>query len=384
MGKISTTKDTTLALRLEPHASAGEYTKEGTHAICKGQIVVNKLWNDILLQPQNLAAVVKHLYGPERERLETTARFLANDRPIILAGLASAAYLCHPAETYLNARGRLASVVYGADALYTHLPALKNANVILNTRSGETAEIVRLAQALVERDVPFVAITNEPESRTARLATHILWTNTHKDDLVSINVVTGMMTATLALAAAILGELEARRDSFESLPDQMDSVLAESIQRSDEIYQLFAKIRPIHLLYRGALKGAAYNARLVFEEVARTPAVPVEAAEFRQGPNEVVDERFGALVFVPDGQPGTLNLSLVKDIRRSRGRALTIGQASDISISNVPDELLSIPAILPAQVLAYKLAEAQGYEPGTARYITKVITAEEGIPNETY
>jgi len=342
---------------------------------------VNKLWNDILVQPQNLAAVVKHLYGPERERLETTARFLSNDRPIIFTGLASAAYLCHPAETYLNACGRLASVVYGADALYTHLPALKNANVVLNTRSGETAEIVRLAHALHERAIPFVAITNEPESTAARLATHILWTNTHKDDLVSINVVTGMMAATLALAASVLGKFDSQREAFESLPGQMDSVLAESLQRSDEIYQRFGKIRPIYLLYRGALKGAAFNARLVLEEVARTPAIPVEAAEFRQGPNEVVDERFGALVFVPNGQPGALTLSLVTDIRRSGGMALTIGMSSDISVSNVPDELMSILAVIPAQLLAYKLAEAQGYEPGTTRYITKVITAEEGIPN---
>ena len=344
---------------------------------------MNKLWNDILVQPQNLATVVKHLYGPERQRLETTARFLANDRPIIFTGVASAAYLCHPAETYLNAHGRLASVVYGADALYTHLPALKSANVVLNTRSGETAEIVRLAHALVERGIPFVTITNEPESTAARLATHILWTNTHKDDLVSINVVTGMMTATLVLGAAVLEGSEARRDSLESLPDQMDSILAESIQRGDEICRMFAKFRPIHLLYRGALKGAAYNARLVLEEAARTPGVPVEAAEFRQGPNEVVDERFGALVFVPNGQPGSLTRSLVTDVRRSGGRALTIGQSSDISIANVPDELLSILAVIPAQILAYKLAEAQGYEPGTTRYITKVITAEEGIPNET-
>lgn len=344
---------------------------------------MNKLWNDILVQPQNLAAVVKHLYGPERGRLESTARFLANDRPILFTGVASAAYLCHPAETYLNARGRLASVVYGADALYTHLPALKNANVVLNTRSGETAEIVRLAHALVERGIPFVAITNEPDSTAARLATHILWTNTHKDDLVSINVVTGMMTATLALAASVLEEFDARRDSFESLPDQMDSVLVESIQRGDEIYRIFSKIRPIHLLYRGALKGAAYNARLVLEEVARIPAIPVEAAEFRQGPNEVVDERFGALVFVPGGQPGTLTRSLVADVRRSGGMVLTIGKSADISISNVPDELLSILALIPAQILAYRLAEAQGYEPGTTRYITKVITAEEGIPNAT-
>jgi fructoselysine-6-P-deglycase FrlB-like protein len=53
----------------------------------------------------------------------------------------------------------------------------------------------------------------------------------------------------------------------------------------------------------------------------------------------------------------------------------------DFAIPNVPDELISVLAVVPAQVLAYKLAEAQGYQPGTTRYITKVILAEQGIPN---
>ena len=48
--------------------------------------------------------------------------------------------------------------------------------------------------------------------------------------------------------------------------------------------------RPIHLLYRGVTSGAVYCAQLALEEVARFPSVPLEAAEFRQGPNEVVVE----------------------------------------------------------------------------------------------
>jgi hypothetical protein len=37
---------------------------------------------------------------------------------------------------------------------------------------------------------------------------------------------------------------------------------------------------------------------------------------------------------------------------------------------------------VPAQILAYKLAERQGYTPGDVRYITKVIVSEEGIPKQ--
>jgi glucosamine--fructose-6-phosphate aminotransferase (isomerizing) len=347
--------------------------------------MMNILWNDILAQPANLANVVGHLYGAERARLEAAAYFMQNDRPIAFIGVASAAYLCYPAASTLCEHGRFATVIDAADALYTHLPALKDANVIVNTRSGETAEIVKLGEALQANNIPFVAITNEPQSTLAKIARHVIGSNTRKDDLVSINVVTGMMTTTLALAAAISGELELSRAAFEALPAQMDAVLSESVQRGREFQQIFKHIRPIHLLYRGALKGAAYNGRLVLEEIARTPAVPVEAAEFRQGPNEVVDERFGAVVFVPGGRPGALNRSLVKDIRRSGGTVLAVGEVEDyfsLSIRSVPDELLSLLAVVPVQVLAYQLAEGQGYTPGTTRYITKVIVAEEGIPNQ--
>ena len=345
----------------------------------------NLLWDDILAQPANLANVVNHLYGEERSRLEAAVRFFQNDRPIAFVGVASAAYLCYPAVTYLCEHGRFAVVIDAADALYTHLPALKGANVIVNTRSGKTAEIVKLGEALQANHIPFAAITNEPESPLAKMATRVVWSNTRKDDLVSINVVTGMMTTTLALAAAILGELDAFREAFEILPAQMDSVLTESVQRGMEFRESFENVRPIHLLYRGALKGAAYNGRLVLEEIARTPAVPVEAAEFRQGPNEVVDKHFGAVVFVPGGRPGALNRSLVDDIRGTGGAALAIGDVDDsfsLTIQGVPDELLSILAVVPVQVLAYQLAERQGYAPGKTRYITKVIVSEEGIPNQ--
>ena len=37
----------------------------------------------------------------------------------------------------------------------------------------------------------------------------MVWANTRKDELVSINVVTGMMLATLALSAAVVGEFDA-------------------------------------------------------------------------------------------------------------------------------------------------------------------------------
>jgi glucosamine--fructose-6-phosphate aminotransferase (isomerizing) len=307
--------------------------------------------------------------------------------------MASAAYTCMPAEFYLGRQGRYAGTIGASDALYSLLPALSETNVVINSRSGETAEIVKLGQALVEAGVPFLAVTNEPESTLAGQATHILWSNTRKDDLVSINVVTGMTVTCLALCAEVVGQLDALRPNLDKLADAMDNAVAQAVREADKIADLFAETRPLYLLYRGARRAAALCGRLVLEEVARRPAVPLEAGEFRQGPNEVVDGQFGAILFAASDETAALDLRLAQDIHACGGRVLMVGNA-DISerlmgsgipsfrVASLPSYLSPIVELAPVQLLAYKSAERQGYAPGTVRYITKVITSEAGIPNQ--
>jgi glucosamine--fructose-6-phosphate aminotransferase (isomerizing) len=355
-------------------------------------MVGNALWNDFLAQGDNLAHVVGHLYGSERARLDAAGLALRGSRPLIFIGVASAAYLCLPAATYLGGQGRVSSVSYASDALYHTTAALRDADVVICSRSGETAEIVRLARVLRDRDIPFIALTNEPESTLARAATRIVWTDTRKDDLVSINVVTGMMAGALALAAAALGRADELRPDLERAAVMMPGVISSAAKMAPELLALLGAARPLHLLWRGASQGAALCGRLVLEEVARTPAVPLDAAEFRQGPNEVVDERFAAVLFMPAGHPGALNRSLAAEIARHGGRVLLVGEtdAADIApaperlrvfpVSGLPDAVRPILEVVPLQALAYHLAQAQGYTPGEVRYITKVITTEDAFP----
>jgi glucosamine--fructose-6-phosphate aminotransferase (isomerizing) len=351
----------------------------------------NFLWTEIQAQGDNLRHVIGHLYGAELKPLQEAGKFLRNDKPIVFVGMGSAAYLCLPSEFYFNQQGRYANVLYASEVFYNNLiPALKNTNVVFNSRSGETVEVVKLSEALTEAKIPFVALTNEPESTLARQATHVVWSDSRKDELVSINIVTGMMLATLVLTAEALGQLAAVRPILDKLATAMDDTVILASQQAEAIASLLEPIRPVYLLARGASKGAAFCARLVLEEVSRHPAVYLESSEFRQGPIEVVDDQFGALIFVADGQPGQLDLSLAQDILANGGRAMVIGSDVDSlggSDSSLTFPLASLPAafrsvleVVPAQVLAYKSAERQGREPGTVRYIAKVITSERGIP----
>jgi len=336
--------------------------------------------------------VVRHLYGPEWECLRAAAAFVRNEKPIAFVGMGSAAYLSMAAETYLNRHGRLACVINASDALYTWLPALRNANIVINSRSGETAEVVKLARALKQRGIPFIALTNSRESTLARLATHLVWSASRADDLVSIKIVSGMMLATLVLAAEILGQTDSFVASLRTLLEEFRGTVASAAARPEEFASLFENVQPIYLLYRDVSKGSAQCGRLVLEEVARRPAVAMEAGEFRQGAIEVLDEKFGAIVSVPPGELGALNLSLVNGILKAGGCVLVLGERCDLKTDSraanfplpvVPLHIRPLLEIIPVQVLAYKLAERQGYSPGTVRRLSKVIASEGGIPHNS-
>ncbi len=344
----------------------------------------NALWIEIQAQSQNIRRVIDHLYGRELDKLQAARAFLDNGRPIVFIGMASAAYLCQPAEYYLGSHGRVASVMQASDALYALLPSLQNANVVINSRSGETIEVVKLAKALHEAKIPFLVITNEPQSTLTRLASHALWTNSRKDSLVSINIVTGMMTATLILAAEVLGLSNAIEPALKDLPELLDQTVSTAWQRADHLLALFQDVRPIYLLHRGASRGAANCGRLVLEEVSRRPAVTMEAGEFRHGPIEVVDRNFGAIIYGAAGEPGLLNNRLAQEILSYGGRVCLVERANvripeTASLIPMPETMpifQPILEVIPAQILAYKLAENDGRDPGSVRYISKVITSE--------
>jgi len=113
----------------------------------------------------------------------------------------------------------------------------------------------------------------------------------------------------------------------------------------------------------------------------------MEAGEFRQGAIEVMDHRFGVILSIPEGELGRLNLALAKDIQAAGGRVLLLGEGGCTGpywkifpIASIPMHFRPVLEIPPLQVLAYKLAERQGYSPGTVRYLSKVITTEAEIP----
>lgn len=345
---------------------------------------MNALWSDILAQGNNIQTILQHLTGAEKCRLEAAANFIKPEKPTFIIGIASAAYLCWPSQVLLSQGGYPSRIMNAADALYYEKEALKNANVVINSRSGETAEIVKLAEWLNSESIPFLAVTNEPESTLAHLADQILWANTRKDDLVSINVVTGMMLTMLVWAIAVRRELDQIQYKLESLPEAVTLTVQRTVEMADQLAEFLSGYSPIYLLARGGSQGASLCGRLVLEEVARQSSISLEAAEFRQGPNEVIGKQFCAVLFMGGGETVRLTRALGREIHKLGGHVISVG--SKEAVRDLPGMIFPLPdvfepfsplcEVIPIQGLAYKLAEKRGITPGHVQYISKIIKDE--------
>jgi glucosamine--fructose-6-phosphate aminotransferase (isomerizing) len=107
-------------------------------------------------------------------------------------------------------------------------------------------------------------------------------------------------------------------------------------------------------------------------------------ASFRHGPVEVVDDRFRAFVFAPQGKTRELNLGLARDLARFGAKIQLIGPRSTESmrgvysceLPEVPEMLAPLFEIVPLQAAALRTAQLRGIPPGSFRYAPQVAVDE--------
>jgi glucosamine--fructose-6-phosphate aminotransferase (isomerizing) len=344
------------------------------------------VWDDILSQPENLRHVIEaHRRADLRRPLEKAAELANGCTRILFTGVGSGLNATIPAFYYLMNRGRAAEYIDTTELVYNLYPGMAGSLLVLNTRSGETAELIRAAELARRAGVPSIAVTNEPGSTVARLADACLPTYSRWDDLVVISAYGGMLVSELVLASYIEGQLDALFSELEEAPQAVEATIKESINNRQELWDLFANARPIYLLGRGPSIASAYGGALVIEETSRHPVTPMATGLFRQGPIEVVDERFRALIFEGAGEPARLTKILAAELVKKGAGIAWVGssqlsEALQIHLPELSAYLLPLVEIIPCQVLAHDLAQRAGIIPGSVRYIQKVITGEEGIP----
>jgi len=306
---------------------------------------------------------------------------------LVFAGMGSSYDACYPAVTALARAGIAATMVDTAELLHFRLPTLRREDdLVLVSQSGESAETVGVARALRDRgDAPrIVAVTNEPASSLATLADHALGTSAGEE--------TGPSTMTFAAALVVLGALahtvEGHRPmevlaaltlEAEVAAVAIDELLARDTLPDDLVTWHGGRATTV-ILARGGARAAAEMGALTLKEAVGLPVESLQAAQFRHGPLELAGPHLAAMVIATEPETRELDLAMADELRALGTAVWTVTAgveaAGATDIGPIDRLLAPAVAIVPAQLLAWRLAVLAGREPGTYVHAAKVTTRE--------
>jgi fructoselysine-6-P-deglycase FrlB-like protein len=292
---------------------------------------------------------------------------------------------------------------------FAAIPA--GAVLIVISRSGRSVEIVQLLAKARESGATVIGITNAADGALAREAQIAIVVPVALDHAISVNTYT-----TLALAAGILADSVTREGTAfpQGLkPGAGTSSMSDlkvrppnNVRLADSLLEAFAAaggaiagwqgqieksewLAPrstTYFLARGSSLGSAYEARLMWEEGVKSPATAMGAASFRHGPQEIVqkDMRFG--IWIDGARMREQDLALARDLRKLGARVMLIGQrlpsdAGDLvfQLPEIASEWQFLIDIIPAQLVAERLARLSGSDPDTFRLCSFVVEDEAGL-----
>ncbi len=333
-------------------------------------------------QAASLARVLKHQCGDGREALVRAAELIRSRPQVVITGMGASFFAALPLETQLCELGINAVAVEAGELLHFRHRAYREAVVLAVSRSGESIEIAKLLELLKGRQ-PVIGVCNRPQSRLAHEADVAISIGSLEDDIVALQTYTGTVLALTLLGSAVEDSLATAKGEIEALLPHFDQLVQTSLASLRDWDEFLQPGMSLYLLARGASQGSALEGALLFNEVAKVPAVAMATATFRHGPVEVVDENFRGLIFAPEGETQRLNLALARDIVRFGGQVRVIGPlAGDaaelpvIRLHSTRPVWAPLFEVVPLQAAALRLAELRGVVPGSFRIAPPVAIDE--------
>ena len=345
---------------------------------------MSNLMEEIAQQPTVLSGLRKFYTSPGAISSKALRAMVDRWPPtVVFTGMGSSMYAAYPAQAYLNRLG-IRALIWETGEMVDHLRKFHGTDILLVvvSQSGETAEVLRLLDALPRKE-GLVAVCNTEVSPLARRANLLLPMMAGRPAAVGTKTYVCAVAVLMYLAVAI-----ARKPPQALTQALMQAIEAQEriLERGDELtlptVEYFNNPHYIALLSRGAELASAYQGALLFKEVAKMGAEPMSAAQFRHGPMEIIDPAHRYIIFArqreigPKRQADTALFKLAKDIRKHGGRVLLYADAPFAEVTNVrhvPVEpvRMGLGTLIDSvyiQLLVHELALRAGLEPGSFRF----------------
>jgi glucosamine--fructose-6-phosphate aminotransferase (isomerizing) len=266
--------------------------------------------------------------------------------------------------------------------------------VIGITQSGETADTLAAMRLARERGATVLAVTNVMGSQATRDADGVLFTRSGLEVSVAATKTFVCQIAAMYLLALRIAELrgtlpaERRRQlvaDLKALPHAITILLGgrDSIERlAERVYE------HDFFLYLGRHVGLAVGLEgaLKLKEISYIAADAYAAGEMKHGPIALLGEGTPVVVVATDSPVVDKVISNMQEVRARGARVIAVATEGDARVADHADEILTVPrtdwmlqpilAVIPLQLLAYRIARLRGLNVDQPRNLAKTVTVE--------
>ncbi len=291
-------------------------------------------------------------------------------RHLYLVGCGTSYHACMLAAVYLGRLAKRPAVpILAPQFVAQYGPALGPEDVgVFVSQSGETKDVLAAMAAAQFRSATCLGLVNVVGSTLMReSAVHLPLACGYEISVPATKTFMNQCIAFLYLAMRMGGH-DTR--VLRGLPDLLERTLAAA----NDLYCL-----GYGLTYPIALEGA-----LKLKEITYAHCEGMLSTEFKHGPLSAVSEGY-PVIFVAGPEDAPLLVSGINETTCRGGRAIAIGEEDDRLRSNA-HELIVLPsagadlnpllAVLPLQLLSYRMSVARGYDPDFPRNLSKTLTVD--------
>ena len=267
--------------------------------------------------------------------------------------------------------------------------------VIGITQSGETADTLAAMRLARERGAKVLAVTNIMGSQATRDADGVLFTRAGLEIGVAATKTFVAQVAVMYLLAVKVaqerGALEASQVAalvreVAALPHKLAELLEGINGTIDRIAGQWSAAN--FFLYLGRHVGlpVALEGALKLKEISYIPTDAYAAGEMKHGPIALLDERTPVVTIATDSPVLDKVLSNIAEVRARGAHVLAIATEGAAQVGEHAEEVIYVPAtnwliqpmlaIVPLQLLAYRIARARGLNVDQPRNLAKTVTVE--------
>ncbi|MDQ3671547.1 MAG: glutamine--fructose-6-phosphate transaminase (isomerizing) [Actinomycetota bacterium] len=266
--------------------------------------------------------------------------------------------------------------------------------VIGISQSGETRDTIEALKLARRKGARTVAITNMMGSQITREVDSVLYTRAGLEMSVASSKTFTAQVALLYLVALKLaqvretlpaGEIEFILDFVYKLPRKIQSFL-EADHPIEEIARRYYEAP--FFLYLGRHIGlpVALEGALKLKEISYIPTEAYSAGEMKHGPIALLDEATPVVVVATNIHVYDKIVSNIQEVRARGAHVIAIATDGNEDIQHHADDVIYVPktpaflqavlAILPLQLLAYRIARLRGLNVDQPRNLAKTVTVE--------